>query len=46
MIKNATSCTPLSTGLSGTQFSTLKSVEINDSERTEKYNNTTSLDLV
>jgi hypothetical protein len=29
-----------STGLSGTQFSTLKSVGINDPEEPEKYNNT------
>jgi hypothetical protein len=29
-----------STGLSGTQFSTLNSAEINDPEGPEKYNNT------
>jgi hypothetical protein len=31
-----------STGLSGTQFSTLKSARINDPEEPEKYNNTES----
>jgi hypothetical protein len=36
----ATSLTPPSTGLSGTQFSTLNSAGINDPEGPEKYNNT------
>jgi hypothetical protein len=36
---SATSFTPPSTGLSGTQFSTLNSAGINDPEVPEKYNN-------
>jgi hypothetical protein len=42
MYISATSLTPPSTGLSGTQFSTIKSVGINDPdpEGPEKYNNT------
>jgi hypothetical protein len=39
-MKSATSLTPPSTGLSGTQFSTLKSAGINDPEGPQKYNNT------
>jgi hypothetical protein len=39
-MKSATSLTAPSTGLSGTQFSTLKSAELNDPEGPEKYNNT------
>jgi hypothetical protein len=37
---SATSLMPPSTGLSGTQFSTLNSAGINDPEGPEKYNNT------
>jgi hypothetical protein len=37
--KYAISLTPPSTGLSGTQFSTLTIVGINGPERPEKYNN-------
>jgi hypothetical protein len=36
----ATSLTPPSTSLSGTQFSTLNNAGINDPEGPEKYNNT------
>jgi hypothetical protein len=36
----ATSLTPTSADLSGTQFSTLNSAGINDPEEAEKYNNT------
>jgi hypothetical protein len=38
--KSATSLTPPSTGLSGTQFSKLNSAGINDPEGPAKYNNT------
>jgi hypothetical protein len=38
--KSATSLSPLRNGLSGTQFSTLKSAGINDPEGSENYNNT------
>jgi hypothetical protein len=38
IMKSTKSYTPLSTGLSGTQFSTLKSPGLNDPEGPEKYN--------